>query len=228
LHYFFFFSTKLSDTYNLLFIKKLPVYLFIYFLTACSGYRVVDHNNPFRRFGIKKISIPTFVSYASIPGVSAPFTAEIFRTLASYSSLKSVSGVDTNSDAVLLGIIDSKKINETVKTTDDTIITQGNRRKFYVPSSTTVYLQLNLVLIKNPVWINGVVHVKKSLQKKSNSVLIFNKTLELSEKFSREVNIERSDMVVNYTKNSGLLRKNIQDMAEIAADRFRNEIINAF
>ncbi len=194
-------------------------------LTGCSGYGVVDHKNPFERFGIKTLCVPTFVSSASISGVSGPVASEIVKVLTNYSDLDTISGESKHADAVLLGVISSEKISDTVKTVEDTIVSIGDRNKFYVPSKSRISFKLNLIMIKNPVWKKSGTTQQPLVG--TNSEIIFNNTLDLTTDFARVVSMGE-ERVVNYTKNSGLLKRSVQEIAKTAATRFKNEIVNAF
>ncbi len=176
-----------------------------------------------------------FVNQSNIPRVSGPFTREISSLLMNYSGLRIYPGDYQNADAVLLGIVSSKKRrNDTLETVGTQlssdvapVITQ-NRRKFYVPRSTAINLKLHLVLIKRPTK-KDLKLITSDLRKyiRTNSKIIFNETLNVRGAFTRDIH-GGDAVVVNQTQNLGNQRLAIDEMAKEVADNFKEVVLYAF
>ena len=129
------------------------IIVFLLILNSCSGYRVVNTQNPFSEYGISSISIPTFVSYAAVPGLSAPMSKEVFLMLSKYSGLDITVNKTAKTDAVVLGVITTARSRENAISSEAQAFTGnsiGDRQKFYVSSKSKLDIVVRLVLIKNP------------------------------------------------------------------------------
>ncbi len=207
---------------------------------SCSGYRFKKKSNPFSSYGIRSVSIPMFLNRTSLPNVSGPLTKEIVLVLSRFPQLKIEVG-DGKTDAVLLGIINSDKNFRGTLSTEGRIFSNNDesiknslegRGSFYIPQKSKIELSLNLILIKNPN--KEIIEVAQSelgplLQ--PNSKIIFNEMIVLSDSFSRIVfgnaNPDQG-AVVNFTQNNAKINRSIENMAEVAAQNFKDLILDVF
>ncbi len=220
------------------------IYLLIIFtlVTGCAGYRFKDSSNPLAHYKISTVAVPYFLNQSTLPGVSASFTQEVVAMLSQFTDLRLKTGAGKKEEAVLLGIIDSPKnqvgTGGTLETTSHRLSsdvagnsTQG-RTGFFVPFTTTVRLNLRLVLIKRPSAEEIELltsHLGKDIP--SNPKILFNETLSLEEGFVRELSDQSSTSdagVVNSTQNRGNMEKAIKRMASRAAQSFKELILYAF
>lgn len=207
------------------------------FLTACSGYRFTQQDNPLAQYGVKSLSVPMFYNYSNIPEVSGHFTKEIYRLLTSYSGLKLKSGYHQDTDAVLIGIINSpEKMFETL-TPANLRVAQSRaedaigdkRQQFYIPGTSEVKLTLQVILIKKPTE-EELTLLRSGLSDKIRltSKVIFNESLPLKSQFTREVFDKNRGLEVTGTQNAGIQRKVVRSLAEQAALSVRDMILYAF
>lgn len=209
-------------------IIKMPSIIFLMLaLVSCSGYQFRSSQNPLARYDIKHISVPTFVNQSSLTNVSKYFSQRFLLFFSEFDGLKVSPGDVQSSDAVLLGFISSpRNIQNTTQVTSN-LFTQGdeleasigNRSKFYVPKATKVTLFLRLVLVKRRPSFKG------------ESVVIFDRTFPLGGSFGRvisETTFDDSQGLLNYTKNRYSLYATIEEMSNVAVQRFRDLIINVF
>lgn len=205
-------------------------------LSACSGYRFTQQDNPLSQYGIHSLSIPMFYNYSNQPALSADMTRETFRLLMNFSGLKLHSGYSESSDAVLIGIIKTpEKIAESQRPSDLRVAqnrasnsTGTSRGQFYVPGSSTLNLYLQLIVIKKPTE-EELTLLKSGIgdQVQKTSRVIFNEMIPLSAKFNREI-LDDAGTQVNATQNAGVKRRTHKDMAIQAAINIRDMIFYAF
>ena len=135
-------------------------------LISCSGYHFNTNNNPLIGYDIKTVAVPMFINRSVLPQLTAPMTKEIILALNDYTGLKVISGDSENSDAVLIGILESRNhYNEVVETsqslfTEDEIATSiGSRSPFYYPVQTRYNFSLRIIcviqFIKSYTTLNG-------------------------------------------------------------------------
>lgn len=206
-------------------------------ITACSGYRFNQQDNPLAQYGVKSLSVPMFYNYSNLPEVSGHFTKEIYRLLTSYSGLKLKSGYHQDTDAVLIGIINSpEKMIETEAPANLRVAQSrasdaigDKREKFYIPGTSEVKLSLQIILIKKPTE-EELTLLRSGLSDKIQltSKVIFNETLPLRSQFTREVFDKNQGLEVTGTQNAGLQRKIVRNLAEQAALSVRDLILYAF
>lgn len=207
---------------------RLPILIFILLsLAGCSGYQFRTANNPFERYDIKHLSVPSFVNQSSIGNVSPYFDQKFLLFLSKFNGLKVSSGENESSDGILIGVITSNRNIQNVARTNSYLFTQGeelessigSRSKFYVPKSTVISLNLRLTLIKkNPAF-------------KGENRVIFSRDIPLNGSFGRiisETSNSDSQGTVNYTKNRYNKYVTIDQMSDTAVQQFRDLVINVF
>jgi hypothetical protein len=206
---------------------------------SCGGYHFTTNNNPLIGYDIKSIAVPMFINRSNIPELAAPMTKEITLTLNDYDGLRVFSGDNKNADAVLIGIIESKDlINDTLKTsqylfTDNTVKSSvGERSPFYYPIESTYTLTFRVILIKRPSK-QDLEMITSDLGKfmKANPKVVLMDQFDLTSTFSRvvaESTTPDSAGEVNFTKNKGVLEKNLQETSVRAAQNFKQVVLNAF
>src|SRR5690606_11761986 len=158
------------------------IFLTLFGLISCAGYKLTNRANPFVQYGIKSISVPMFYNHSPYSDVSAMFTQKIYHLLSEFDGLKVVSGKG-NTDAVLVGIIgNASKLNES-RTSDDLRIARsispstldGKRGEFYIPSNTTNHLDIQFIVIKNPTEAElEILNTPFGKNIKATSKIIFN------------------------------------------------------
>lgn len=210
------------------------IFILCLFLTSCAGYRYQEKNNPFAQYGIESISIPMFYNKSNHSNISSLMTKEIYLMLSKFKSLKVHSG-EHKADAVLIGIIESRdKLSQSrqgsnlrsVENAAGDLIGE-NRGDFYIPSNTNVRAKLRLILIKNPSR-KEIKLMQSSLGKfMASSRIVINETIDLTQSFTREIYDDESVVVIN-SQNRSAIRKSYSDMAQSAAQNFKDMIIYAF
>lgn len=204
-------------------------------ISSCSGYRFKNSNNPFENYGVRKIAIPMFLNQSPIPNVSAPFTKEITLLLSQYPGIEIVGADSDHADAVLVGLIDSKdKLSETVKTNGYKVTNSvapkslAGRSDFFVPFSTSLNLQVRLILIKDPKKEEiDVAQSELAGQLQNNPKILFNETFPVSGSFNREI-YDESGGQVNFTQNKGAMDRTVKTMATNFSNTFKEMILYAF
>lgn len=216
------------------------IILFLFVISGCAGYRYTQQDNPLSQYGISSLSVPMFFNYSNQPELSGNFTRETFRLLTSFKGLKLYSGYDSDSDAVLIGIIKSPdKVYLTLRPNNLRVAQSragnaiGNKRQnFYIPGTTEISLSLQIIVIKKPT--NEELTLLKSglgEQVQLSSRIIFNETIPLRSQFAREVfdTSATSDATsVTATQNAGIQRKAVKTLSEQAAISVRDLILYAF
>ena len=211
-------------------------------LSSCSGYRLRKKNNPFIWYDIRTVSIPMFTNQTTLPFVSSPMTKEIFLLLSEYKGLRVYPGINKSTDAVLLGIVGStNKLDQTIKTISTTTVKAldggesaiGARQDFFIPKESTLNWKLTLILVKKP--LKGELEVLSSSLGKHVSVhpkVIFYESFDLTSTFER-TRFNDSDNglrghEVNFTQNRGKVNRAVDDVAKVAATKFKELILRAF
>lgn len=221
---------------------SMRILFLILMVTACSGYRFTQQENPLSQYGIQSLSVPMFFNYSNQPELSADFTRETYRLLMNFNGLKLSNGYNKNSDAVLIGIIKSpEKIMDTVKPLGSSFVAQekldlrvnpkkpeAKREKFNIPSANQVNLSLHVIVIKKPTE-EELALLKSGIgsEVKLNSRVIFNEVLPLTTSFNREYLTNEGIDVIG-TQNAGIQRKVLDSLAEQAAISVRDMILYAF
>jgi hypothetical protein len=220
------------------FFYPIITFLAAVLLTGCAGYHFNTNNNPLIGYDIKTISVPMFINRSVIPQLAAPMTREITLALNDYSGLKVMSDAN-ESDAVLIGIIESQNYyNEAVKTTltlattDEIKKSIGNRPDFYYPIQTGYDFQMRLILIKRPSKEDiDLLTGELGPLIKVHPKVVLQDTINLSGKFDRvasPANSANSAGEVNFVKNKGIFEKSLQDTCYQAAQTFKQVVLNAF
>ncbi|HXH30412.1 MAG TPA: hypothetical protein VNJ01_06345 [Bacteriovoracaceae bacterium] len=211
--------------------------IFLFFFTACSGYRFSQQENPLAAYGIHSLSVPMFYNYSNQPEVSADFTRETYRLLTGFSGLRLKSGYSKDSDAVLIGIIKSpEKMAQTLtprnpKPAQDTVkgpFTTNRRQKFSIPYTTDVSMYLQVIVIKKPSE-EELTLLRSGIGDKidGTSSIVFNELIPLRIQYTREL-LDNKGVQVLATQNQGVQRKNFKGLAEQAAVSIRDMILYAF
>jgi hypothetical protein len=191
--------------------------ILVLFLSSCSGYKFKTHGGPFETLNIKTIAIPMFVNHTVLNDVSGPFTKEFSLLFTKIKGIKVQIGKN-KADAILLGIIQSNEYSK--------------RNKFYLPLTSQMSLQLRVVLLRaHASKLAQVMQSEYGKLIKKHPKIIFDKTIPLKYTFTRSLydnlSVDRGG-VVNFTKNKYFQSDGIKKMAQIAAMKLEEEIINAF
>jgi hypothetical protein len=208
-------------------------------ITGCAGYHFNTNNNPLIGYDIKTIAVPMFINRSVLPQLAAPLTREITLVLNDYSGLKVLSGDSEDSDAVLIGIIESRDHYNEVVTTPQSALTDGDIKKsigarspFYYPSQTTYAYSLRLILIKRPTQEELNLFTSANGWKKFlHPKIVMENTINITGNFSRVVGETFSATApgeVNFVKNKAIFEKSVQDTSYQAAQTFRQVVLNAF
>jgi hypothetical protein len=213
----------------------------LFLLSGCAGYHFNNSNNPLLSYNIKSVSVPMFINRSVLPQMSGMMTQEIVLALKNFSGLKIINGDENDSDAVLIGIIESddhySKVVQTSATaytkSDQNILTSiGDRQNFYYPSSTSYNLKLKIILIKRPRPEEIEFLTKNTLGlNKFHPKIVLEEELPITGSFSRFVSdtiTPNSGGEVNFVKNKGILEKSLQDSCTQTAINFRQVVLNAF
>ena len=107
-----------------------------------------------------------FYNKTPFPSVAGPFTKNIITLLGQFPGLKVTSGLSKDTDAVLIGIVNSPSTEQLVpdrkrdslslngkRYTDDSVDLKNslqNRNAFYLPSAMTLNFQVRLILLRRP------------------------------------------------------------------------------
>ncbi|HAZ12082.1 MAG: hypothetical protein A2X86_06475 [Bdellovibrionales bacterium GWA2_49_15] len=224
------------------FLHKLIFFSVAVGLLGCTGYRPVQAKNPLYYYGITSVSVPQFINKSIIPSISGPLTKSIFLVLAQYPGLTVYAGENSNADAILIGVIESKDHREKVFNhgisrhfiDDDSSLKQsiGNRPGFYVNSESAYAVYLRLILIKNPDWQSlALAQSDLSSQLLSSPQIILNESLALQGSYSHALDSNTGPDdggVTNFTKTKGIYDQSLQSIGQTAADWFRGVVMNAF
>jgi len=217
---------------------RLPLFLLLLTL-GCSGYRFRSQSNPFDYLEIKSLAIPMFVNRSIMSSVNGPFTAEYSLLFSEYSGLKISNGDGKDSDAVLLGIISSPQYKRETLTIISEKFTSGVlqpsmgvRNPLYLPFNKQVNLMVRLILIKKPSKeLLEILTSENGELIKSHPKIIFDRTMDVKLSFTGSLDINENvddGGVLNFTKNHSFINATIKRMARISANRFKEEMINAF
>lgn len=223
--------------YNLM--KHLKIIFILIATSSCAGYHFTDNRNPFAKYGIKSVSVPVFVNRSILKFATGPITREFIETLSDFSGLRVEVGENMESDAILIGILDSAEKKRDVFKSSGELFTGGSlkksigkRQQFYLPRSTSYSASLRLVLIKKAVKSDLKLAKSKFAQfMNNNPKVIFNEVISVSSSYSHALSGDKgpdSGNVVNYTKTDRLYLNSLNSMAESAANNFRELIVNAF
>lgn len=180
-----------------------------------------------------------FINRSSISGASPVLTRAIKDVLERETGLKIYAGNDKNSDAVLVGLIDSRNhIREVFFNTSSKLIdgklkkSIGSRKEFYLPTSQSYEVSLTLVLVRRPKKEDMALIESKLLPHiYIGKKFIFKKRILLSSRFSRELksNLTPDDGgVVSFTNRQGAFKKSLGELGVKAASIFREEVLNVF
>jgi len=215
--------------------------VFLLVSTSCGNYVISYGSNPFKNYGISRISVPMFVNKSILPNIAGPLTKEIIRVLISYSGVSIQPGESKDTDAILIGIVESGQLKDQVlSNTSRRFITDsgdlkssiGNRNPFYLVSSVTLNMRLRVILIQNPSFKEIQIAKSKMAEMLSRSPkVIFSKVIPLSTSFSRTINSNLSPDdggVINFTNSKGIQRSSIASMAQSAAQAFKGLVVDAF
>ena len=211
----------------------------LFFLFSCSGYRVVSEKNPYKDRGIFSVSVPMFINRSSISGASPIFTSTIKNVLERETDLKIYAGNNKDSDAVLVGLIDSEThLSKLYQAGSSKFIegelkeSIGSRQEFYIPTDQNYRLTLTLVLVRRPKKEDmALIQSELLSQLYIGEKFLFRKTILLDGSFSRELrpNLTSDDGgVVSFSARQGAFKKSLKSLGDVAARVFREEILNVF
>ena len=205
-------------------------------LLGCSGYRFSQTSNPLAQYGVDTLSIPMFYNFSSLPETSSTFTRETYKLLSGFTGLKLRSGWNQSADAILIGIIRSDdSLAQTVKSQSPRVaqsvtpdLLKDSRPEFYVPGSSTVSLELQVIVIKRPTTEElQLLQSDMGPQIPTSAKIIFNERFALASSFTREF-FDNEAGVVAATQNAGALRRTKDAMGIQAAELIRDMILYAF
>lgn len=215
--------------------------LISFFLVGCAGYHFNTTNNPLIGYDIKSISVPMFVNRSVLPHMSGMMTKEIVMALKDFPGLKVINGDSSESDAVLLGIVESEdhyadvvQTTESAFTSGDKKIEQsiGRRTPFYYPSKTAYQLRLRIILIKRPSKEEIDFVTKNTLGfAKLHPKVVLEEEVPIQGSFSRVTSdsiTTTSGGELNFVKNKGIFEKSLQDSCIQTAKNFKQVVLNAF
>lgn len=204
-------------------------------IASCADYRYQKLDNPFSQYGVKSLSIPMFYNQSNFANITPVFTTEIYKMLSGFKGLK-VQGGKNSTDAVLIGIIESKDFRKDSRVASNPRSVKNiapedigdSRGDFYIPSTNTLSYSLRLIVMKHPTK-EEIDFLKSGLGKENliSSKIIFNETIPLTASFTRET-LNGDLSAVNYTQNRGAEKKSIKTMAINSANTFRDMILYAF
>lgn len=220
-------------------------WIFLLFLTSCSGYRLNYPRNPFLEEGVTSLSVPLFINHSSVSGVSAPFTREIMRSLQNYEGPYLFSRENPQADAVLLGFITGpQQLKEAVQNagTDEvlgfreesnTLSQDGDKvvqRPGYLISRTgLINLRVTLIMIKNPTW-NDIKNAKDYpdlFLKGPSSKVVFTREFNLQRAFSYPI-LFRGETDYIASRSHYLKQQAIRNMGINLATLFKSEVLDVF
>lgn len=219
--------------------KNIILLVFSSTLLGCAGYQVKKNHNPLALYQINSVSVPLFINKSVFANVSESYTRKIINLLDSYKGLRVYIGEYAKADAILIGTIKSNNKKSHAITTTLKKLTEGElqesigkRLKFYVPSTGTFKLRVNLILIKNPK-DSDIKLAKSSLSSltKNSPKVIFNKDIDISGDFNYIVNETKninSEGFYNFTRSNYALNKAIKNSAQKLSEIFKGALLDVF
>ena len=218
---------------------KIFNFLFLLLLNSCAGYRFSQKRNPLKSFGIERLSLPMFINYSLYPRLNTYLTKEMYQLLNSYSDLTVKNGENLESDAILIGIVESAdqtsqafRVTSRKFTTGDLEDSIGKRPPFFIPTGVRFDARIRIFIIKNPTL--KILSLTRSELKdfvgRSPQVVV-SETLDLRGSYSQVVaSTETVDNagVVNYTKNKANFERALRRASESLIQNFREVVLNAF
>jgi len=217
-------------------VRKLSLAIIFLFLSSCAEYQWTNKTNPFARYGIRKLCVPTFLNQSSLSGPSVSFTSEVIKMLNTFNNLEVQSGFSVSCDGVLIGKIKSSSTLANTITNQEIRVAKniadesigGARGDFYVPAVTKIGLQVQFIVIKRPTEDELKFFLSNYADRIiSGQKIVFNEIVPIDERFNREI-FDGEASVVNATQNRGAMKKSIQQLAQNAAFTFRDMILYAF
>lgn len=215
------------------------VFIFIFFISSCSGYRLANQGNPFKAEGIESIAIPMFINHSSLPNMAPKFTKEFTSLFGSFPEIKLYQSENIHADALLIGIIESPAKRRDVFDQKSSQLTSGDlktsigaRPEFFISSSVSYKLRVRLILIKNPRW-QDIELVKSEIGAfiDGHPRVIINHAFEREGVFGRSIKSTESidsEGLTNFTKTQSFMEKNLQNAARDMATNFKELVINVF
>jgi hypothetical protein len=224
-------------------VRELIYFLLMLILTSCAGYNFNTTSNPLINYNIRTLSVPMFVNRTNIAGLAPLMTKEIILALNDYSGLKIYGGDKEDTDAVLIGVLESEdsihatfKTGQVLFTDNDAGVKQSvkNRPAFYYPASTNYSFTVYFYLIKRPTEtdIKNVLNNQLPIPITAiNPKVVLAESLSASGSYSRVVSnstIGNSGASVNFVKNKGIEHKSLEDVCYQTAVNFKQVVFNAF
>lgn len=210
-------------------LNTILVCFFVQALLGCAGYELDKKNNLFSQHQIKFIKVPLFINRTIFPDISGVFTNEIIQKLHNFKGLSIDGGAPQSpGEHVLVGILSSAPLEKEALTPLIRSFTGnssslhnaiGPRPDFYLTSQYQVKMNLELILIKNPL-INGVAQSDKP-------EILFHHSMPIEFKVVNNisaVNGPDSLGITNYTNNLGFFEFEIKKTAKSVAEILENII----
>ncbi len=155
---------------------------------------------------VKRVHMPIFNNKSTEPGIEVYFT-ESLKTEAIKSGLVQLSGTESESDAILTGVI-----NEIEVTSDESVIESIDDRKSYLPNSTVLSTQTKVT-----------VRVSVSLKKKNSSEILWSSDFKQSRYYTPpQVTlpvINTANNLYNLSARRQTLETLSKEMMQLAFDR---------
>ena len=208
------------------------------FLISCSGYKIREQVNPFKKEGIESIAVPMFVNKTNLQSVSNTFSSAVISMLNTYRGLKVVTTDTFSADAVLLGIIQSQRGGyEPIDTEDRNLLSKGqidalgSRSAFTLETVKRLGVRVHILILKKPKksevdFLINYFDFKKEIFPRS----VFSRSFDLSSTFSVDNTFGDSSTSapVRGTRNKGIEVYTIETQAETLAENLRGILDNAF
>ncbi len=210
-------------------MKLLILLLFV----SCQGYQLQTKKNPFSRYGVTSVAVENFYNHSNMNNVSSSFTKEMVFMLSSFSKLK-VKNNTKNVDAVLVGIIESTDSRRESRVRSDDIVSSSilenrvdssKRVDYYIPTKTTLKLNLKLMLIKS--FKRTDINSLKTDGELIDPRVLFTERIPLTEAYTREV-LDGATNNFTTTRANGAEKNALEQMAINAANTFKEMILYAF
>jgi hypothetical protein len=212
------------------FLNPILLYFLLQALLGCAGYELVQNDHLFSKQNISSVKVPLFINRTIFPNISAAFTNELIARLHNFKGL-SIDGGDPSSlgDHALVGVLTSSAMEKSVLeplirsfTGNSSSLRRsiGARPDFYLTSQYRVKLNLELILIKNPL-INGIVQKEKP-------EVIFHHSIPVEFKVVNNISaVDGPDSlgVTNYTNNRGFFEFELKKTAKKTAERLESLIL---
>ncbi len=233
---------------------KLLLFLSILF-SSCGSYNLTRRVNPFKKYGVRSVSVPMFYNQTNLSNATHHFTRYFTHLLYELKDIQVKEASSNDVDAYLVGILRSPyKLSRTLVGTAPVDVGSesgapvgvtnqitGSTRSALIPTVTKLNLTLDIYLIRKTAKSKGMVYMirEKSFPElaENNDAIILKQTFLIQRNYEREIfdkvkdgsnNVTVDNTVINGTQNRGILEKTLIAEAQKAANNFRNIILYAF